>query len=206
MIRLSPILIFVSVFLLTIHTYSEQQQWDLKSQKSFKTEEGVDIKISPSSSDESYGKISKHLTVVYLSIENSSESTLNLNFNDIKLNNESNRELYALHPDTAASIYKEKNRKKRGFLSGVSIGIGKHVGGGVHVGGSTRVPDMSGGEGDASRLYELAVYPGEIEPNTKYEGLIYFEKVSKLSDGYVLDLGYGSKSEPSKRKIVSFSL
>lgn len=197
------LLLLIGFFVLISN--AEEFSWDLKSQQSYKADDGIHIKISPASDDSSYGKISEHLTVFFLSIENSSDKSVSINFSDFLLSNESNRELLTLHPDAAAGIVAEKTMKKDSFLSNIRIGIGKHVGGGVHVGGSTRLPDISNKEVDNSHIYELAIYPGDIEPKTKLEGLVYFKKVDLRLKTYNFDLAYREKGNPENKKQITFT-
>ena len=89
---------------LVVISNSIDVNWDLKFQQNYKADDGISIKISPASDDNSYGVISKHLTVFFLSIENSSERSISINFNDFLLSNESNRELITLHPPNWPTI------------------------------------------------------------------------------------------------------
>lgn len=200
------LIIFLSLsFTFLVSAETNKVVWDTALLKAYTVADGVSFKLAPASSDDSYGDLSRNLTVFFISVDNNSDQIININFNDFLLSNESNRQLRTLHPDAASDILSRNKGNNKSFLSGISIGVGKHVGGGVHVGGSTRVPDINRNNEVYTDVYELAVYPGDVIPGKKLEGLVYFKKVDLELKKYEFDIAYTYKDNPGIKKQITFN-
>lgn len=188
----------------------------------FKTDEGVEIKVTPSAGLSDY-KVSKYLTTFYVEIENQSKNEITFSSDDIVLIDELNNQYNLLSPNIAAEIVKENSRAR--IIPRISIGIGVgHYHGGYYRGYYRYhspfrhrfhyyyddpyypydYPQEYSSTENVSEVYSEALFPGKVYPGSTVKGFIYLKKLPEDIANINLEFGYDVENN-SKRDTIKFS-
>ena len=211
----------ILIFAISGCAYKQKTAAPFMPFQKLKTDEGVEIKVTPSSGLGDY-KVSKYLTTFYVEIENQSKNEITFNSDDIVLIDELNNQYNLLSPNIAAEIVKESSRTR--FFPRISIGIGVgHYHGGYyrshrryHSPFRSRFhyyyddpypydyPQAYAQTENVSEVYSEALFPGVIYHGSTVKGFIYFKKLPADILNVNLEFGYDVENDP-ERYDVTFS-
>ncbi len=214
-------IVLILIFAISGCAYKQKTAAPFIPFQKFKTDEGVEIKVTPSSGIGDY-KVSKYLTTFYVEIENQSKNEITFNSNDIVLIDELNNQYNLLSPNIAAEIVKESSRPR--FFPRISIGIGVgHYHGGYyrshhryHSPFRSRFhyyyddpypydyPQAYGQAENVSEVYSEALFPGVVYPGSTVKGFIYFKRIPADILNVNLEFEYDTENDP-ERGAVKFS-
>ncbi len=162
--------------------------------------------------------LERYITPIYVEIQNNGPISLNLSYNDFVLIDQSRTQYNPLTPQIVADTL---NTVPEGYFAygpnypTVSIGLGfGYFSGGpffggwpdygpfyspVYVYGNYPIgyyPPAYYSPPAVGNVYTRALVPGDLKPNAKLQGYIYFQKLPKEVRVVTLDVGYRLTGEP----------
>lgn len=195
---------------------SDNGSTDPKLQSSFKSEDGVKVVVRASAWSGSPDNIERYVTPFHLEIQNSSDKTLDFDYDDLALFDENRTQYNALPPQTVADVLQSGFRGGYGYRSfypSFSLGIGS----GFFFGrraffspfGFGRYgfspfwypPAYSYRPPDTEDIFTQALIPGSVQPNAKLEGFVYFKMVPDEVERVTLEVGYEVQGEQERHRL-----
>lgn len=190
----------------------------------FKTENGVTIGVNSSPWEGSPENLQRYVTPIFIEIQNNNNKNLNIKYDDIVLVDEYRTQYNPLSPQIVAEIINTTSQYAYGpGYPQVSIGLGfGYFSGGSFWGGSFYSPFYSPfyppfyffGEfplgyyppyyyppPDVGNIYTNALITGQVLPNAKLKGFVYFQKVPEQVSQVTLDISYKVEGENEPKKL-----
>jgi hypothetical protein len=188
-----------------------------------KTVENVTVTVNTSSWQGSPDYLERYITPIYVEIQNNGPSSLSLGYDDFILIDQNRTQYNALTPQTVADIL--KSASEANFWYGpnyppISIGLGfGYFSGGPFYGawpyyGPYYSPfSIYGGypfgyyppvyysPPSVENVYAKALIPGQLNPDAKLHGYIYFQKLPKEVTQVTLYVRYQIKEKMESRKL-----
>lgn len=167
--------------------------------------------------------LERYITPIYVEIQNNGPSSLNFRYDDFALIDQNRTQYNPLTPQIVADILKTVSEGN--FLYGpnyptLSIGLGfGYFSGGPFYGGWPYYgpyyspfyiyrdyplgyyPPAYYSSPAVGNVYTKALIPGQVNPNAKLQGYIYFQKLPKEVTQATLDVGYQIKGEIESHKL-----
>jgi hypothetical protein len=188
-----------------------------------KTLEGVTVVVNSSPWQGSPDNLERYITPIYVEIQNNSPSSLNLRYDDFVLIDQNRIQYNPLTPQIVADILKTVSEGNFAYgpnYPTVSIGLGfGYFSGGPFYGGWPfygpyyspfyiygdypfgYYPPAYYSPPSVGNVYKRALIPGQLNPNAKLQGYIYFQKLPKEVKQVTLDVGYQIKGEMESHKL-----
>jgi hypothetical protein len=187
-----------------------------------KTLGDVTVVINSSPWEGSPDYLGRYITPIYVEIQNNGSSSLNIRYDDFVLIDQNRTQYNALTPQFVADALKSVSE---GYAYGpyyppVSIGLGfGYFSGGPFYGswpyyGPFYSPFYIYGDypfgyyppayyspPSVGNVYTKALVPGQVIPNAKLQGYIYFQKLPKEVSLATLNVGYRFVGEPVNYKL-----
>ncbi len=191
------------------------------------TEDGVRVTVIPSYWPGKPANLQNYVTPFYIEIENFSDKTLILNYDDVVLFDQFRTQYSPFSPQAVAEILASSDRRVYAYPSypRVSIGIGGGYYGGFYRG------RRWGYYGPYYRPFGFYTYspvwyypppayyysrpvstkdvvtealiPGAVYPNATLKGFVYFKRIPDEVTHVTLDVGYGIEGTDARR-VLSF--
>ena len=188
-----------------------------------KTQGDVTVVVNSSPRQGSPDYLERYITPIYVEIQNNGSSSLSLGYDDFILIDQNRAQYNPLTPQIVADMLKTVSESN--FLYGpnypavsVGLGFGYFSGGPFYGGWPYYGPYYSpffiyGGYPfgyyppayylplSVGDVYTKALIPGQLSPNAKLQGYIYFQKLPKEVQLVTLTVGYRFVGEPTKYNI-----
>ena len=188
-----------------------------------KTQGDVTVVVNSSPRQGSPDYLERYITPIYVEIQNNGSSSLSLGYDDFVLIDQNRAQYNPLTPQIVADMLKTVSESN--FLYGpnypavsVGLGFGYFSGGPFYGGWPYYGPYYSpffiyGGYPfgyyppayyfplSVGDVYTKALIPGQLSPNAKLQGYIYFQKLPKEVQLVTLTVGYRFVGEPTKYNI-----
>jgi len=188
-----------------------------------KTMDGVAVVVN---STPWYGppdSLERYITPIHVEIQNNSPNSLNIRYDDFVLIDQNRTQYNPLTPQIVADMLKTASESRYWYgpsYPSVSIGLGfgYFSGGPFYGGGPLYWPYYSpfymyGGfplgyyapgyysPPSAENVYTKALNPGQLNPNARLLGFVYFPKLPKEVKLVTLDVGYQIHGKPESYKF-----
>lgn len=188
-----------------------------------KTAENVTVTVNSSPWQGSPDYLERYITPIYVEIQNNGPSSLSVGYDDFVLIDQNRTQYNPLTPQIVADILKTVSEGN--FLYGpnyptVSIGLGfGYFSGGPFYGGWPYYgpfyspfyiygdyplgyyPPAYYAPPSVENVYAKAIIPGQLNPNAKLQGYIYFQKLPKEVREVTLYVGYQIKETMESHKL-----
>jgi hypothetical protein len=188
-----------------------------------KTQGDVTVVINTSHWQGSPDYLGRYITPIYVEIQNNGSRPLGLGYDDFILIDQNRTQYNSLTPQTVADILKtvSENYFAYGpYYPTVSIGLGfGYFSGGPFYGGWPYYgpfyspfyfyggypfgyyPPVYYYPQSVGNVYTKALIPGQVNPNAKLQGYIYFQKLPKEVSLATLTVGYRFRGEPVNYRL-----
>ena len=167
--------------------------------------------------------LGRYITPIYVEIQNNSPSSLDLRYDDFVLIDQNRTQFNPLAPQIVADTLKTVSEGYFGYgpnYPTVSIGLGfGYFSGGPFYGGWPYYgpfyspfyiygnyplgyyPPGYYSPPSVGNVFTKALIPGQVNPNAKLQGYIYFQKLPKEVSLATLNVGYRFTGEPVSYKL-----
>ncbi|MGB7293622.1 MAG: hypothetical protein WBD99_15745 [Thermodesulfobacteriota bacterium] len=167
--------------------------------------------------------LERYITPIYVEIQNNGRNPLNLSYNDFVLIDQNRTQFNPLTPQIVADTLKTVSESYFAYgpnYPTVSIGLGfGYFSGGPFYGGWPYYgpfyspfyiygnyplgyyPPAYYSPPTVGNVFTKALIPGQVNPNAKLQGYIYFQKLPKEVSLATLNVGYRFTGEPVSYKL-----
>jgi hypothetical protein len=175
-----------------------------------KSDRGVTIRVQASAWSGRPSDLSSYVTPFYLLVRNDTDKTLFFDYANMTIIDENRVQYNSLPPETVVGIIRADFRPGLFFRPFFSFGFGYSRFYRYH-GFSTFFYDPFFDPFYPGWYYPPAYYsvryddiftkaftPGILQPNAKFEGFVYFKKVSTKAEHVTVEIGYEVEGEPRR--------
>jgi hypothetical protein len=167
--------------------------------------------------------LGRYITPIYVEIQNNGPSSLNISYDDFAMIDQNRAQYNPLTPQIVADILKTVSEGSFAYgpnYPTVSIGLGfGYFSGGPFYGGTPfygpyyspffiygdypigYYPPAYYSPPSVGNVYTKALIPGQVNPNAKLQGYIYFQKLPKEVSLATLNVGYRFIGQPVSYKL-----
>jgi hypothetical protein len=183
---------------------------ELKS--AIKTENGVTVTVQASAWRGRPSDLEDYATPFYVVIENNTNSTLTLGYEDLVLLDENRSQYNPLPPETVAEILQADYWRRYAFRPYFPLGFGYFHS--FHHSLFLFNPFFYDPFYDYwdfppyyyyperfDDVFTKALLPGVVQPNARLEGFVYFKRVPIQVKHITLEIGYKIQGEPEPRRL-----
>src|SRR3990170_5499677 len=172
-----------------------------------KTENGVTVTVQASAWHGTPSDLDSYVTSLYVEIQNDTDTSLTLGYEDVMLFDENRTQYNALTPETVANIFQAAYRSTYiypPFYFSGSVFIGS---GFFYFSPYYFYPFYPWWDYPVyyqvplDDIFNQALVPGLINPNAKLQGFIYFQKIPSNIKNVTLEIGWKVQGEEGRHQF-----